>query len=399
MRAAGMMGTEFTNIYGFSRQDVTLGSWREAPYSRWAFHNLRELVPTSHISCGLPRIEAPNIGSDLLSQKISTGVEGVSTVAQHLAYSHTDAFVLMRRGEIIGEYYAPHSGIDKPHVIFSVSKSITAVVSGILEGQGVVDPDMPVAEYLPEAVGSAYGDCSYRDVLDMRVSLDFSEVYLDKNGAFARYRRAMLWNPPEPGTSAEDLRCLLMSLKKADRPHGGPFFYASPNSDLLGIILERVTGKRYAQLVSELLWQPVGACNDAYVTVDAVGTARAAGGVCVTARDLARLGELVRTGGARCGLQVLPKAWIDDMLANGDGNAWRAGGENVFPEGRYRSQWYQTGEASGAFCAIGIHGQWIHVDPSREITITKLSSQPNPVDDELKFANLAFFRAVCEALA
>ncbi len=389
--------TEFEGAYGFSRQDVTLGNWREAPYSRWSFHNLRELVPTSHISCGAPGSEAPFTGNDLLSQKIAQGAGGASTVAQHLEHSHTDAFVLMRRGEIFGEYYAAHSGIKKPHVIFSVSKSITAMVSGILEAEGVLDPEKPVSAYLPEAVGSAYGGCRYRDVLDMRVSLDFNEVYLDKNGAFARYRRAMLWNPPEPGTSAEDLRSLLLSLKKADRPHGGPFFYASPNSDLLGIILERVSGKRYAELVSELLWQPIEACSDAYVTVDAVGTARAAGGVCVTARDLARVGELVRTGGACSGRQVLPGAWVSDMLTNGDPDAWRAGGENVFPDGRYRSQWYQTGEASGAFCAIGIHGQWIYVDPSREVTISKLSSQPNPVDDELKFANLAFFRAVCSA--
>ncbi len=390
---------DFDARYGFSRKDVTLGNWREAPYSRWAFHNLREIVPTSEISCGQPRLEAPLAKPDLLSEPILAGIGGLSTLRQHLEYTHTDGFVLLRRGELVAEYYAPHSGVEKAHVIFSVSKSLTALVSAIVEGEGLIDPALPVSAYLPEAAGSAYGDCSYRDVLDMRVSLDFNEAYLDKNGAFARYRRAMLWNKAEPGTTVEDLHSFLMSLKKADHPHGGPFFYASPNSDLLGIVLERVTGKRYGELLSELLWQPMGAHQHAYVTVDAAGTARAAGGVCVTARDLARLGELVRRDGVAHDRQILPKAWISDMLANGDGEAWKAGSENVFPNGRYRSQWYQTGEPSGAFCAIGIHGQWIYVDPSHEITIAKLSSQPNPVDDEMKFANLAIFKAVCAAVA
>ena len=86
------------------------------------------------------------------------------------------------------------------------------------------------------------------------------------------------------------------------------------------------------------------------------------------------------------------------MRTNGDSDAWRAGGETGFPNGRYRSQWYQTGEADGAFCAIGIHGQWIYVDPVREITIAKQSSQPNPVDDAFKLANLAFFRTLCASL-
>lgn len=396
MPATEVMSTNSEGAFAFSRQDVTLGNWRESPYSRWAFHNLRELVPTAEISCGFPRVENPVASSDLLSERISTGIEGITSVLEHLEFSHTDAFVLMRRGEIIGEYYAPYSGIEKPHVVFSVSKSITAVVSGILEGQGLIDPDMPVSDYLPEAKGSAYGDCRYRDVLDMRVSLDFNEAYLDRNGAFARYRRAMLWNPPEPGTTAEDLRSFLVSLRKGEGPHGGRFFYASPNSDLLGIILERVTGKRYADLVSDLLWKPMGAASHGYVTVDSAGTARSAGGVCVTVRDLGRVGELVRTEGVIAGRQVLPRTWGADMLANGDGDAWKAGGENIFPEGRYRSQWYQSGEQSGAFCAIGIHGQWIYIDPSKEITIAKASSQPKPVDDEMKFANLAFYRAVCD---
>ena len=265
------MTTEFERKHGFSRKDVMLANWREVPYSRWAFHNLRELVPTAEIPCRMDAVETSVEDGGLLSRQIASGIDGVTTVEDYLRHSHTDAFVVMRRGRIVGDYYAPNSGQGARHVVFSISKSITALVSAVLQGQGLIDPDRPVGFYLPEAKGSAYGDCSYRDVLDMRVSLDFEEAYLDKHGPFARYRRAMLWNPAEPGTTIEDMHSFLMSLKKADGPHGGRFFYASPNSDLLGIILERVTGKRYPDLVSELLWQPMGACSPAYVTVDSLG--------------------------------------------------------------------------------------------------------------------------------
>ncbi|PTM93509.1 serine hydrolase domain-containing protein [Mycoplana dimorpha] len=385
----------FKDRYGFARSDVTLSNWRTAPYSRWAFQNVRDLVPSAAIRTASPEPEQARDSSAFLQSRIETGIDGAATVKDFLDYAHTDGFVVMRDGRIVAEHYAPHADVNAPHVIFSVSKSMTAIVSGILEHQGLIDPDRLVTHYLPEAAGSAYGTCSYRDVLDMRVSLDFEEAYLDPLGAFARYRRATLWNPPEPGTPVETLAAFLTTLPKAPHAHGGPFFYASPNSDLLGVIIERVTGQRFPDLMSELLWQPMGTRNDAYVTVDAIGTPRCAGGICMTARDLARVGELLRTGGAASGRQIVPEAWIADMTTAGDHGAWIAGMNTMLPNGRYRSQWYQSGEADGAYCGIGIHGQWLYVDPSTATVIVKVSSQPNPLDDELKQDNFAFFRRIC----
>ena len=103
---------------------------------------------------------------------------------------------------------------------------------------------------------------------------------------------------------------------------------------------------------------------------------------------------MLRNGGIVDGRRIIPEAWLTDMLTAGDHQAWVDGKSNFFPKGRYRSQWYQSGEPDGAFCAIGIHGQWLYVDPSTETTIVKLSSQPNPLDDELKHDNFAFFRAL-----
>ncbi|WP_454285963.1 serine hydrolase domain-containing protein [Rhizobium arsenicireducens] len=388
------MTTEFETAYGFARRDVTIANWRTAPYSRWSFQNLRELVPTAEIRATAEEPETALALSPLLDTPLETGLAGTTNARAFLDYAHTDAFVLMKGGRIVAEHYAPHAQVNARHIVFSISKSLTALVSAVLEEQGVIDPDSPVVSLIPEAKGSAYGDCSYRDVLDMRVSLDFDEAYLDKNGAFARYRRSTLWNPSEAGAPVETLTEFLMTIPKADRPHGGPFFYASPNSDLLGILIERATGRRYVDLFSDLLWKPLGAKNHALVSVDGAGTARSAGGVCVTARDLARVGQMLLDGGIANGRQVVPAAWVEDMRNAGDPSAWTASQPTMLPNGRYRSKWYQTGEPDGAFCAIGIHGQWLYVDPSTETVIVKLSSQPNPLDDELKQDNFAFFRAL-----
>ena len=101
----------------------------------------------------------------------------------------------MKGGKLVGDWFAPHMDFGARHIIFSISKSLTAILAGILEGEGVFDPEAPVTQYIPEAAGSAYGDATVRHVLDMTVSLDFEEAYLDPESAFARYRRATLWNP------------------------------------------------------------------------------------------------------------------------------------------------------------------------------------------------------------
>lgn len=390
------MTSTFKDENGFARRDVTLANWRNAPYSRWAFHNVRDLVPTAEFRSARPEREQALDSQAFIEARLAREIEGSATIRGYLENAHTDAFVVMRGGNVAAEYYAPHSDINARHLVFSISKSLTALLSGILEADGVIDPDRPVAHYLPEAKGGAYGDCSYRDVLDMRVSLDFEEAYLDPKGAFARYRRAMLWNPPEPGEEPENLADFLLTLKKAERPHGGPFSYASPNSDMLGTVIERVTGRRMADLFAERIWQPMGARNDGYVAVDAIGTPRTAGGFCVTARDLARIGELIRQGGTAGGKAIIPSVWIDDMTENGDREAWIAGRNVDLPNGRYRSQWYQSGEADGAYCAIGIHGQWLYVDPSTETVIVKFSSQPDPLGDETNHDMFAFFRTICQ---
>lgn len=382
--------TAFEDKFGFRRSDVSLTNWRTTPFNRWAFQNLGELVPSARIAAGPAAMEtaAVEIGG-LLGEKVDLG-KGDETVAGFLARSHADALTVMKGGRFIGDWFAPHMAFGDRHIAFSISKSITAILAGILQGEGRFDLEAPVTAYIPEAAGSAYGDATVRHVLDMTVSLDFEEAYLDPESAFARYRRATLWNP---GGGDEGLEEFLLTIKRRPEPHGEVFRYRSPNSDLLGILVERASGQRVPQLLRDKLWAPLGACGEGAITVDRIGTARTAGGISLTPRDLARIGEMMRQGGLANGTRVVSEAWVRDTATAGDADAWKRGDfGHLFPQGRYRNKWYQSGK--GSYCGIGIHGQWLFVDPASEVVIVKMSSQPEPVDDPLDHDNVAFFEAL-----
>jgi CubicO group peptidase (beta-lactamase class C family) len=303
---------------------------------------------------------------------------------------------VLQAGRLKTELYRRGYDGNRPHILFSVSKSLTGALAGILVENGQLDPDSPAVTYVPEAKGSAYGDCTVRNVLDMTVSSAFVEEYVDLSGDYGRYRRATLWDPALPGERPDTLHGMLANLAPAPAPHGKIFKYLSPNSDFLGWLVERASGKKFADLFSELIWKPMGAEADAFVTVDAEGSPRTAGGMCLLPRDLARFGEMMRLGGKG----ILPSWWIEDIRSNGDSTAWQKGDfASLFPNGRYRSKWYQTGHASGAFCAIGIHGQWLWIDPSREVVIAKVSAQPDPVDDAIDYLLVRAFEAIAKAVS
>ena len=384
--------TAFETKFGFARKEVQLETWRLKPYSQWAFQNVGELVPSAHVAAAPGGEEQARSLGGLLDEKVDLA-GGAETVEAFLRRSDTDGLTIMKGGRVVGDWSAPHMPFGQRHIIFSISKSVTAILAGILEGEGVFDPEAPVIQYIPEAKGSAYGDASVRNVLDMTVSLDFEEAYLDPQSAFARYRRATLWNP---GGGSQSLAAFLMTIQRLAEPHGQTYRYRSPNSDVLGILVERASGKRVSDLLGEKLWLPLGAASGMSVTVDMEGTARTAGGMSMTPRDLARIGEMMRQGGRANGRQVVPQAWVRDTVSTGGSHeAWQRGTMAfLFPQGRYRNKWYQMGTASGAYCGIGIHGQWLYVDPKTEVVIAKMSSQPEPVDDQLDGDIVAFLKAL-----
>ncbi len=375
---------------------VTLANWRTAPYSSQSFQNVDKLIPVSRIE-GSDQVWEFATELQSLESLVFEDQQGQERqLAEVLDTTATHGLVVLQGGRLVAERYSQGYDGTTPHILFSVSKSLTGALAGILVDQGALDPEEPVIKYVPEVADAAYGDCTVRHVLDMTVSSSFSEEYLDQSGDYIRYRRATLWDPALPGMDPGTLHGLLATLSRAPEPHGKVFNYLSPNSDFLGWIVERVSGRDFSSLFSTLVWKPMGAEANAYVTVDSEGTPRTAGGICVLLRDLARFGEMMRLGGK----DILPGWWVEDIRHNGDSGPWKKGDMvHLFPKGRYRSQWYQTGNASGAFCGIGIHGQWLWIDPEREVVIAKVSAQEEPVHDDTDLLLVLAFEAIAEAVS
>ena len=347
---------------------VTLANWRSSPFNRWSFHHVRELIPSADIANDPRRIRELPFEKRSIDVRIDPDSGEALDLEAFLRETDTDGMAIVHRGRLVFEHYANGMTAETPHILMSVSKSML----GLLVEELGLDTGREVTDIIPELRPTAYRGATLRHLLDMRAGIAWDENYLATSGPIVEYRKSTGWNPLGPGEAPSDLHSFYASLKEQDGPHGGRFHYTSPNSDLLGWVIERATGARYADLMSELVWKPAGAERSAYITVDRLGAPRCAGGMCVTLRDLARVG-----------VWVLERGMTQRFEREGDPKAWAAGDLAPYYPGlpmRYRSFWYVLdGQAPLAF-GMGIHGQNLFVDRVNDLVIAKLSSQAMPMD-------------------
>jgi len=353
---------------------ASLANWRKAPYCHWAFHHVREIIPSAKIS------NDPTDVWELESGAIDTSSLGLDDA---MVKTDSDAVVVLHKDKLVHETYRNGMTWQDPHILMSVSKSMLGLVAGTLVERGELAENDLVTKYVPELANTAYAGAKVRDLLDMRAGILFEEDYLATDGPIIDYRFAANWNPVPKDHVASDLRSFMSLLTRSDGPHGGRFHYVSPNTDLLAWVFERATGIRYAELVSERLWRPLGAEAAGYITVDRIGGARAAGGKCMLARDLARVGMMMANGGKRDGKQVVPASWLEDIIKNGDPQAWKDGdfyNKMGQREIHYRSKWYIQRDSEPLIFGVGIHGQFLFVDPAKKLSVAWFASRNSPLD-------------------
>jgi CubicO group peptidase (beta-lactamase class C family) len=360
---------------------VTLANWQDPPFNRWAFRHMRELIPSHPIPAGRPApLPASGARLDLDDVRVARLDGSSATVAEVLAGTWTDAFVVLRDGQVVAERYDAGMHAGTRHLLMSVSKSVVGCVAGVLAGRGLLDPGSLVTAYVPEVGGSGYAGATVRDLLDMRTGVLFRETYTALDAEVRVMERSMGWRPAQPG-DPEGAYPYLATLGR-EGPHGGSFSYRSADSDMLGWVCERASGTRMADLISTLLWQPIGAEADAEITCDPLGCAVHDGGVSAVARDLARFGQMLVDDGRG----VVPEAWLADVRAPSPGvrEAFAStDNEYVLPGGWYRSQfWVIPGGVDGAgapvMVCLGIHGQLIYADRAARTVVVKFSSWPDP---------------------
>ena len=270
---------------------VTLANWQDPPFNRWAFLHVRELIPTARISRGDGRASPlPRADRNILDFRFRSGDRELN-VAELLAETYTDGFLVLHQGQVVAEHYFNGLAPDVPHLLMSVSKSITSAVAGILAGRGLLRTGAAVEEIVPELGDTSLRGSTVQDLLDMRAGTRFDESYDNPDSDVRTYERVYLWRPDDGQPRPADALGYFATLQN-DGAHGGPFRYRSILTDVLAWVLERAAGDRLHQLIARELWQPMGAEFDAEITVDARGNPMADGGICATLRDLARFGQL-----------------------------------------------------------------------------------------------------------
>jgi CubicO group peptidase (beta-lactamase class C family) len=352
------------------------GSFRQFPQLRWAWSNIRQLVPTVGVWRGPGPVSVlPRAERDLGTLELTTMDGRPITFSQALAETYADGIVVLHRGRIVFERYFGALEPQQQHIAMSVTKSFTGVLAGILVAEGKLDPAALVTDYVPELKLSAFGDATVAQVMDMTTGLKYTEVYTDPNSDVWAMRRANGMAPPEPGTPPTSLLEYLTTQQKQGE-HGHVFAYKTVNTDVLAWITRRVSGQSLATQLSTRMWQPMGAEEDAHYTVDRLGIESGGGGLNTTARDLARFGELMRNRGQFNGRQIVPQIVVDDITKGGDPKKFAPAGYATLPGWSYRNQWWISHNSHGVFMARGIHGQSIYVDPRAEMVIARYASHP-----------------------
>ena len=377
------------------------GSFLRFPQTRWSFSHMRELVPTANVSRGagpvsaLPRAERADIDSIAY---VPLGGSAPSTWRESLEANYTDGIVVLHRGRIVYERYFGALSPDGQHIAFSVTKSFFGTIAAALIAEGTIDAKATVARYLPELKNSGFGDATVAQVLDMTTGVKFVEDYTDPASDYFDYRAVhQPYLRPAAYAGPDHVYAYLATLQKKSE-HGVEFKYRSVHTDVLGWILTRVTGKAPAELLSERIWGPMGAEEDASLRVGPAAIQMPAGGLSCRLRDFARFGEMMRLDGRFNGRQIIPAAVAADIRKGGSPAAFAGAGYKMLPGGSYHNQWWILHNEHGAYTARGIHGQGIYIDPKAEMVIARFASSPAAGNVGLDPTTLPAYAALAEHL-
>jgi CubicO group peptidase (beta-lactamase class C family) len=316
------------------------------------------------------------------------------STADLLVETDTAALLVLVDGAIRYEGYWLTGGPKVNWLSASVAKSFVSCLVGIAVDEGLIDSvDQPISDYVPVQPGSAYDGVSIETVLQMSSGARWNEDYNDRQSDIHQINRAMLGlGGGLDGFVARMVR---------DTAPGTVCRYNSGETQVLGALLARATGRTVADYMREKLVEPLGFESVGFWVTDLRGTEMSYAGLNLTARDFAKLGELYRNGGIWEGRRIVSEEWVRrSTTANSpicEPGRPIVGGHPV-PVG-YGYQWWLPAGTRGDFCAMGVLNQLVYVDPGSSTTIVKLSANRNfgTSNDEAtdrNQENLEFLRAI-----
>lgn len=373
------------------RRAVTIENWDDGGnISRFAYLHTSEIFPTAAIYKGtnvMPLEEVPNpaIGAFIVSKQNGR----TQTLAEYLAdHQGFDGFIVLHHGKIVYESY-PHMRSQDKHLIMSVTKAIIGTAVGILEDRGEIDINRPVADYIQALKATGWETVRIRDILEMASGMEgiehAPESYTDPTNKHYQYEASLGWLPKMANmpvfVKEEETYRYLASLKQLRKP-GEVWAYNSTNTAILGWLLEEVTNKSIATVLSEEIWAPMGAESDAQIVVNSKGIAVAHGGLIVTLRDLARFGLLYTPSWNKTAhKRIISEKFMKRILENGRVDLVK---DRMFgPKPAWLShvayQWDAVTKQSRFFKG-GFGGQLLYVAPQKDVVIAYFGTNKT-IDD------------------
>ena len=355
--------------------------WDRAPWNRWSFQHVREIVPTVAVprtDDGVWKLaEHPrDLSAIAFASSVASGSPSPLTVEQWLQSSFTDGFIVLHRGDVVFERYMNQMNAATLHLSQSMAKSVVASMAGILMARGLLDAGEQVTAYLPELGDTAWQGATLQQVMDMTTGVRYVEDYEALDSDIAVTDVACGWKLPSADYRGP--HCIwdqILTIKTRERAHGALFQYRSIETDVMAHCMERVTRTPLAELISRELWQPLGCEQSACFTVDSAGYALADGGFNATLRDYARFGQMHLQRGFANERQIVPADWIADIV-NADPSLFGAPYTDGTPDGAYHNQFWIEDVNEKAYMARGVFGQLIYIDPAHQMVAVKLSSWP-----------------------
>ncbi|HSG89460.1 MAG TPA: serine hydrolase domain-containing protein [Pseudomonadales bacterium] len=366
---------------------ITLDNWDDGgALSRYAYQHTAEIFPAAVISSGtatapLQLVPDPRIGNWILGEDD----RGAVTLDRHVARSLADGLIVVHRGRIVHETY-PRMMPDAPHLLFSVSKVFVGTLIALLEDRGLVALEATAASYLPRLMGTDWADVNVRDLLEMAAGMEGAEAgaaaYTDPLDHNYMLEASLGWlqkDPRHPDTvRAGDTWGYIADLRRIEAP-GTRRVYTSVNTMILAGIVEAVTGKPLARVLSDELVRRMGAQHDALIAVSPQGLPIAAAGMQMTLRDLARFGLLFTPSWTEVAREpVIPPSVLARMQTEGRPELFGAAPGDWRRHGAY--QWDAV-TRDGDLIKGGFGNQMLFISPSRDLVVAWVGVNGARADD------------------
>lgn len=291
--------------------------------------------------------------------------DSVFQTRNYLENTLTEGLMILHQDTVVFEQYYLGLQENTTHISWSMAKSVVSTLLGIAYDEGLFQLDEPITKYLPQFKGTGYDGVPIKHILQMSSGVGFNEDYGDYNSDINRFGRAFAL-----GSSFEEFA---KSLKNA-RPSGTYCHYVSLDTQVIGILISKLTGKTLTEYLKEKLWKPLGMQDRAEWIIDDTGFEMALGGLNMSMRDYAKLGQLFLHDGQFNGQQIVSADWV--------AAATTADAPHLMPGNHGKSshnlgygfQWWIPEVDEDDFFAAGIYNQYVYVQPNKDLVIVKLSA-------------------------